>query len=138
MDIEGSPKSFDLGKTLPNKYMKLMHFGFWLLSNTPICNSICDPTISTNNHIEDVLDKLCLYANVETQADFYEKFYASEKEIAKSMRKFIAEKMKDQRKVDITANEIVPKGRDQILRDAFIDNIIASFTKDRVNIITNI
>jgi hypothetical protein len=110
----------DCVKGLPNKYAKLMHFGFWLLSNVAI----------SNNEMEDVLDKLYLYANVETQADFFENFYAEEKEIAKSLRKFSAEKIKELKKSE---KETGPKGRDQILRDAFIDNLISKFNRTQCN-----
>jgi len=102
------------GMTLPNKYAKLMNFGVWLLANANVSNDIRN----------DFFDKLNVFANVETQADFYENFYSGEKETAKTMRKVITERLREQRKVQ---KDIAPKGRDQILRDAFIDNIIASF-----------
>jgi hypothetical protein len=110
----------DFGKTLPNKYAKLMHFGFWLLSRADI---------SDEEH-NTVFEKLCLFADVEDQTDFYDNFYEKEKEIAKSMRKFSADKIKEQRKVHVIKDMILPKGRDQILRDAFIDTIIVRFGRD--------
>jgi hypothetical protein len=91
-----------------------MNFGVWLLVNINISNDIRN----------EYFDKLNVFANVETQANFYENFYSGENETAKTMRKFITERLKEQRKVQ---KDILPKGRDQILRDAFIDNIIASF-----------
>lgn len=106
--------------SLHNKYAKLMHFGFWLVSNVDISNDIRN----------DLFDKLYLFANAETQEDFYENFYSNEKEIAKTMRKFITEKLREQQKEPRAAKEIVPIGRDQIFRDAFIDNIIALFNGD--------
>jgi hypothetical protein len=106
------------GGALPNKYAKLMHFGVWLITNANVSNDIRN----------DFFDKLNVFANVEVQSDFFENFYSGEKEIAKTMRKFSAEKIKELRKA---ANEVHketgPKGRDQILRDAFIDSIIAKF-----------
>jgi hypothetical protein len=119
-------KSKDCGKGLPNKYAKLMHFGFWLLSNVSI----------SHNEMEDVLVKLCLYADVETQMNFYENFYAEEKEIAKSLRKFSSEKLKELKKAQLVTKEAGPKGRDQILREAFIDNIIAKFNVHMTGIYT--
>ena len=103
------------GMTLPNKYAKLMKFGVWLLANINISNDI------RNEYFE----KLNVFAPMETQADFYENFYSGEKETAKTMRKFITERLREQRKVQ---KDIGPKGRDQILRDAFIDNIMAKFS----------
>jgi len=110
----------DFVKTLPNKYAKLMHFGFWLLSRVDISDE--DRSIA--------FEKLCLFANVEFQTDFYENFYEKEKEIAKSMRKFSADKIKEQRKVPLIKDITLIRGRDQILRDAFIDSIIATFNRD--------
>ena len=106
--------------TLPNKYAKLMHFGFWLISNTDMSNDIRN----------EFFDKLNMFENVETQSDFFENFYSDEKETAKTMRKFITERLREQKKAQ---KEILPKGRDQILRDAYIDNIIARFSRDRDN-----
>jgi hypothetical protein len=114
----------DFGKTLPNKYTKLMHFGFWLLSRADI----------SDEERNTIFEKLCLFADVEDQTCFYENFYEKEKEIAKSMRKFSADKIKEQRKLHVIKDMILPKGRDQILRDAFIDSIIAAFNRDRANI----
>lgn len=104
--------------TLPNKYAKLIHFGVWLISNVDMSNDIRN----------DFFDKLNVFENVETQADFFENFYTGEKETAKTMRKFITETLREQKKAQMIAKEIGPKGRDQILRDAFIDNIIAKFS----------
>ena len=105
------------GGSLPNKYAKLMHFGVWLIENVDMSNDIRN----------DFFDKLNLFENVEVQADFFENFYSSEKDTAKTMRKFINETIREQKKAQLVAKETGPKGRDQILRDAYIDNIIAKF-----------
>lgn len=101
-------------RDLPNKYSKLLHFGFWLISNISI----------TNEEKDDALNILCLFANIELQTDFYENFYNEEKNTVKKMRKFVSEKRKMQ---IVHCNEIGLKGRDHILRDVFIDHIIAIF-----------
>jgi hypothetical protein len=120
-----SNKSKDSKKALPNKYAKLLHFGVWILSNLDI----------SKEERNIAFEKMCVYANVESQVDFYENFYTEEKEIAKSMRKFIAEMAKENRKSELAIKGIiVPKGRDQLLRDIFIDSVIARFNRDRVNI----
>jgi hypothetical protein len=116
----GSPKSKNVEKTLLNKYAKLIYFGFWILSKVSISDE--DRNV--------VYEKLCMFANVELQTDFYDNFYEQEKEIAKSMRKFIAEKLKETRKMHAIKELILPKGRDQILRDMFIDNIMEIFNRD--------
>ncbi len=110
----------DCGKTLPNKYAKLMHFGFWLLSRVDI----------SDEERNTVFEKLRLFADVEDQTCFYENFYEKEKEIAKSMRKFSADKIKEQRKVPVIKDITLIRGRDQILRDVFIDSIVAAFDRD--------
>jgi hypothetical protein len=107
----------NINGTLPNKYAKLMHFGVWLISNVDMSNDIRN----------DFFDKLNLFENIDVQADFFENFYSGEKETAKTMRKFINETIREQKKAQLVAKETGPKGRDQILRDAFIDNIIAKF-----------
>jgi hypothetical protein len=95
-----------------------MHFGVWLIENADMSNDIRN----------DFFDKLNVFANLETQSDFFENFYSSEKDTAKTMRKFITETIREQRKAaNEGPKETGPKGRDQILRDAFIDNIIAKF-----------
>jgi hypothetical protein len=104
---------------LPNKYAKLMHFGVWLITNANLDIS--------NDIRNDFFDKLNLFENMEVQADFFENFYSGEKETAKTMRKFINETIREQKKSQVLAKETGPKGRDQILRDAFIDSIIAKF-----------
>ena len=116
-DISKRRNVCNVNGTLSNKYAKLMHFGVWLISNVDMSNEIRN----------DFFNKLNVFENVETQANFFDNFYSCEKETAKTMRKFITEKLREQKKTQLVAKEIGPKGRDQILRDAFIDNIIAKF-----------
>ena len=116
-DISKRRNVCNVNGTLSNKYAKLMHFGVWLISNVDMSNEIRN----------DFFNKLNVFENVETQANFFDNFYSCEKETAKTMRKFITEKLREHKKAQMVAKEIGPKGRDQILRDAFIDNIIAKF-----------
>ena len=120
----GSPKNIErtCSGTLPNKYAKLMHFGFWILANIEISNDIRN----------DGFDKLKLFSDVSSQIDLYDTFCFDEKEIAKTMRKFVTEKNREQRKAQLI-KETIPIGRDQHLRNAFIDNIIANFNCGRTN-----
>jgi len=108
--------------SLPNKYAKLMHFGFWLLENASI----------SSEERNDFYNELKLFSDLSTQAKFYDTFYSDEKETAKTMRKFITETLREQRKAHLI-KDAIPIGRDQLLRDAFIDNIITMFICDRVN-----
>ena len=119
--IPDTEKNYD-GGALPNKYAKLMHFGFWILANADISNDIRN----------DCFEKIKLFSDVRSQADFYDTFYSNEKDIAKSMRVVIAESLRDQRKANLI-KESRPIGRDQILRNAFIDNVIEMFNCGREN-----
>lgn len=127
-DDSFSPSVKEFKKNLPNKYVKLMHFGVWLISNAN--NNNTDINHVSDNVVDEMFNKLCLYANVESQTNFYDNFYINEKEIAKSMRKFISERSKELKKAE-KEDTAKPKGRDHILREAFIDSIIERFNRNR-------
>ena len=129
-DDSFSPSAKDFKKNLPNKYVKLMHFGVWLISSA---NNISDINHISDNEVDAMFNKLCLYATVESQTNFYENFYVNEKAIAKSMRKFSSERSKELKKAE-KEETTKPKGRDHILREAFIDSIIERFNRDRIQI----
>ena len=125
---EGVNLAMSSGRTgpLPNKYAKLMHFGFWLLANIAISSDI------SNEQRDKYYNQLKLFSDINAQAKFYDTFYSNEKETAKTMRKFITETLREKRKTQLI-KETIHLGRDQLLRDAFIDNIIAMFNCGRDN-----
>lgn len=115
---------FDNICTLPNKYAKLMCFGFWLLSQKNISDNIRDACF----------DKLKLFENASEQIDFYEGFQNEEKETAKAIRKLVKTQKENKAKQSFSdPKEYVPKGRDGLLRDVYIDKLISNFTNNRTN-----
>jgi hypothetical protein len=105
---------------LPNKYLKLLYFGVWIINKTT----------KDENVRNTYFNKLRVFSSIEEQVILFENFYANEKTIAKSMRKFVSETSKEQKRAEL-AKTMAPKGRDQILREAYIDYIIMKFNKRR-------
>jgi hypothetical protein len=105
---------------LPNKYLKLLYFGVWIINKTT----------KDENVRNTYFNKLHVFSAIEEQVILIENFYTNEKTIAKSMRKFVLGKTKEQKRAEL-AKTMAPKGRDQILREAYIDYIIMKFNKRR-------
>lgn len=105
---------------LSNKHLKLLGFAVWIINKTT----------SDANMRNIYFNKLCMFSSIEEQIDFFDNFYENEKNIAKSMRKFVSEKSKEQKRTELAKN-MAPKGRDQILKEAYIDYIIMKFNKRR-------
>jgi hypothetical protein len=77
-------------------------------------------------------NKLRVFSSIEEQFDLFESVCNNEKTIAKSMRKFVSEKTKEQKRAEI-AKTMAPKGRVQILKEAYIEYFIKEFTEGRTN-----
>lgn len=114
--------------TLSCKYKKLQLLGFWILSSLSISQEIR----------EECFQKMQLYNSIKEQIAFYENFYTNEKQIAKQCKKTISIYNKEREKKSLPIVIIPEKiiGRDQLLREAFIDKLIAKLTIDRESYIT--
>lgn len=103
---------------LGNKYSRLLLFGFWLLSKT-----------SLRDYERTILfDKLELFSTTESQIELYSSFYTKEKEkeLAKSLKSFYVDHAKRRDNSVIRDGDDI-RGRDQILRDIYIDTIMKMF-----------
>ena len=107
---------------LPNKYLKLLYFGVWIINKTT----------KDENVRNTYFNKLRVFSSIEEQFDLFESVCNNEKTIAKSMRKFVSEKTKEQKRAEI-AKTMAPKGRVQILKEAYIEYFIKEFTEGRTN-----
>ena len=82
---------------------------------------------------EECFFKIKLYSTTKEQIEFYENFYTNEKQIAKQCKKTIASYRKElqEQKLPaiITGEKII--GRDQLLREVFIDKLIEKLLSNR-------
>jgi hypothetical protein len=107
---------------LPNKYLKLFYFVVWIINKT-----------TKDENVRNIyFNKLRVFSSIEEQVILFENFYTNEKTIAKSMRKFISEKSKEQKRTEL-AKTMAPKGRLQILKENYIEYFIKEFTEGRTN-----
>jgi len=103
---------------LPTKYTKLMLFGEWILHQL---------TISDADR-EKARTILKVYDDPDIQYDFYNTFAKSEKQITKSMKKHISQQKKLPKHLETCGAKLdIPKTRNQILKEEYINKLIAMF-----------
>jgi len=78
--------------TLPAKFAKFIQFGLFLMKELNDEKVVAGeaPLVDETAMIE----KICVFAGVDAQKEFVQKFFDGSKDIAKSMRKMIADKKK--------------------------------------------
>jgi hypothetical protein len=96
---------------------------FWLLTKLDISDEMR----------EECFDKMKLYNTAKEQIEFYENFYNNEKQIAKQCKKTIASYRKEVQEQTLVPPSTIEKiiGRDQLLREAFIDKLIEKLLSTR-------
>ena len=103
---------------LPDKYTKLLVFGEWILNQIHISDA--DREIARNI--------LKVYDEPDIQYDFYNTFTKSEKQITKSMKKHISQQKKLPKQIETcVVKQDIPKTRNQILKEEYINKLIAMF-----------
>jgi len=66
--------------TLAGKYSKLLNFGYWFSS-----------MLESEELKTQLYNQLRLFGSIEEQTELFERFFAEEKEVAKTVRKCIVE-----------------------------------------------
>jgi len=99
--------------TLSAKHTKLLHFGFWVSS------IIGSEEIKFQLH-----NLLCLFGTVEEQIELFELFLSEEKEVAKMVRKCIAEHNKPPKPVKEKEPKAPRKGKGVVHQDTLISQLI--------------
>jgi len=103
--------------TLPGKYSKLLNFGFWIAS------------MADSEEMKAILlTQLRLYGSVEEQTELFERFFADEKETAKTIRKCIADHNKPPKPIKEKAAKAPRKGKAVVQQDELISQLIADAT----------
>lgn len=103
---------------LPTKYTKLMVFGEWMLNQLHISDA----------DRENARNILKVYNEPHTQYDFYNTFATSEKQIQKAMKKHISQQKKlPKNSAPCCAKQDIPKTRNQILKEEYINTLISMF-----------
>ena len=103
---------------LPAKYTKLLVFGEWILNQIHISDA----------DRENARNILHVYNEPHTQYDFYNTFATSEKQIQKTMKKYISQQKKLPKNIaPCGAKQDIPKTRNQILKEEYINTLIAMF-----------
>ena len=106
---------------LPPKLARLMVFGEWILYQLHISDDI---------ERENVRNILHVYDEPDAQYEFYNTFATSEKQITKKMKKHISQQKKLPKTIAIQGiiKPDIPKTRNQILKEEYINKLIAMFT----------
>jgi hypothetical protein len=103
---------------LPTKYTKLMVFGEWILTQLNISDA----------DRENARTILKVYDEPDIQYDFYNTFTKTEKQITKSMKKHISQQKKLPKQIETcVVKQDIPKTRNQILKEEYINKLIAMF-----------
>jgi hypothetical protein len=103
---------------LPAKYTKLLVFGEWILNQIHISDA----------DRENARNILQVYNEPHTQYDFYNTFATSEKQIQKTMKKHISQQKKLPKNIaPCGAKQDIPKTLNQILKEEYINTLIAMF-----------
>jgi hypothetical protein len=100
--------------TLAGKFSKLLNFGFWFASITD------SEELKTQLHAQ-----LRLFGSVEEQTELFERFTSEEKDIAKMIRKRIAEHNKPPKPVKEPKAKAPRKGKAVVHQDELISQLIA-------------
>ena len=98
-------------QTLAGKFSKLLNFGFWIASMT-----------DSEDLKSQIHTQLRLFGTVEEQTELFERFSAEEKDIAKLIRKRIAEHNKPVKEPKTKAPR---KGKAVVHQDELISQLIA-------------
>jgi hypothetical protein len=103
---------------LPAKYTKLLVFGEWILNQIHISDA----------DRENARNIFQVYNEPHTQYDFYNTFATSEKQIQKTMKKHISQQKKLPKNIaHCSAKQDIPKTRNQILKEEYINTLISMF-----------
>jgi len=103
---------------LPAKYTKLLVFGEWILNQLHISDA----------DRENVRNILHVYDEPDAQYEFYNTFATSEKQIQKNMKKHISQQKKLPKNIQTYGVPTdIPKTRNQILKEEYINKLIAMF-----------
>jgi hypothetical protein len=100
--------------TLPGKFSKLLNFGYWFASMTD------SEELKNQLHVQ-----LRLFGSVEEQTELFERFTSEEKDIAKMIRKRIAEHNKPPKPVKEPKSKAPRKGKAVVHQDELINQLIA-------------
>ena len=100
--------------TLAGKYSKLLNFGFWFSS-----------MLESEELKTQLYNQLRLFGSIEEQTELFERFFAEEKEVAKMIRKCIAEHNKPPNPVKEKAAKAPRKGKAVVHQDKLISQLIA-------------
>jgi hypothetical protein len=109
----------DKKPTLPGKYSKLLNFGFWFASS---CDS--DETKAQLHAL------LRLFGSVDEQTELFERFLSEEKDVAKIIRKRIAEHNKPPK--TIKEKKATRKSKAVVHQDELISQLIADANADAI------
>ena len=105
---------------LPPKLARLMVFGEWILNQLNI----------SDIERENARNIFHVYDEPDAQYDFYNTFATSEKQITKNMKKHISQQKKLPKTIAMHSmiKTDIPKTRNQILKEEYINKLIAMFT----------
>ena len=107
--------------TLAGKYSKLLNFGFWFSS-----------MLESEELKTQLYNQLRLFGSIEEQTELFERFLAEEKEVAKTVRKCIAEHNKPPKPVKEKATKAPRKGKAVVHQDELISQLIADANADPI------
>jgi hypothetical protein len=107
--------------TLAGKYSKLLNFGFWFSS-----------MLESEELKTQLYNQLRLFGSIEEQTELFERFLAEEKEVAKTIRKCIAEHNKPPKPVKEKAAKAPRKGKAVVHQDKLISQLIADANADPI------
>jgi hypothetical protein len=100
--------------TLAGKFSKLLNFGYWFASMT-----------DSEELKSQLYAQLRLFGSVEEQTELFERFTSEEKDIAKMIRKRIAEHNKPPKPVKEPKTKATRKGKAVVHQDELINQLIA-------------
>lgn len=123
--------------TLPAKFAKFIQFGLFLMKELNDERLIAGETPLVDETV--MLEKLCVFADVDLQKGFVQKFFDGAKDTAKTMRKMIADKKKADNKKDKVKKPRQKKNHDNDNdnTDAIVDEIPKKEKKPRQKKVKN-
>jgi hypothetical protein len=107
--------------TLAGKYSKLLNFGYWFSS-----------MVESEELKTQLYNQLRLFGSIEEQTELFERFLVEEKEVAKTIRKCIAEHNKPPKPVKEKATKAPRKGKAVVHQDELISQLIADANADPI------
>ena len=107
--------------TLAGKYSKLLNFGYWFSS-----------MLESEELKTQLYNQLRLFGSIEEQTELFERFLVEEKEVAKTIRKCIAEHNKPPKPVKEKATKAPRKGKAVVHQDELISQLIADANADPI------